>query len=116
MHGQVATRPVGGDWTWLEHGFAGLAKRHNPLLGQLLSPGKLRLAAASGAVDCVDIRSASLVGAALALNRSICIGLPDANPRRPAFIFAYALLSYWWKTRELKSERRPVLYCGVETG
>lgn len=116
MQGHSATQPSAGDWTWFEHGFAGLAKRHNPLLGQLVSTGRLRLAFAESALDCVDIRSACLVGGALARNQSVCVGLPDAHPRRPAFLFAYALLSHWWKAREFTADHRPVLYCGVEIG
>jgi hypothetical protein len=104
-------------WPWIEAGLTGLAKRHNPLLEQIVPQGKLRLAFADNQLDCVDVHSASFVGAALDRGASICLVLPDAQRRRPAFLFAYALLWHWWKDRNLDFvQRRPVLYCGVETG
>lgn len=108
-------RTVG--WGWLDQGFERISELHNPLLRQLISPGKLRLRFPSPKLDSVDIHAASLVGAGLATHQSLCIVLPDTNPRRPAFLFAYALLGTWVRLRGLGlSQLRPVLYCGVRPG
>jgi hypothetical protein len=102
-------------WSWLDSGLAALAKKHNPLLDQLRQQGKIRLAPVLGSVDCVDIHSAALVGAALSRRQSICIVLPDDDPRRPALLFSYAVMCHWWKTKDL-TVRRPILYCGTTPG
>ncbi len=53
----------------------------------------------------------------LAQRSSLCIVFPDTKERRPAFAFAYALLSHWEKARSLGIvEQAPVLYCGVRPG
>jgi hypothetical protein len=103
--------------SWIDCGLAALAKKHNPLLEQLGQQGRIRLAPVLGPIDCVDRYSASLIGAALSRQRSICIVLPDANPRRPALLFSYAVMCQWWKNKNLGvNAKRPILYCGAKAG
>lgn len=104
-------------WTWLDWGFAAIAKHHNQLLEKLLQQRQIRLTFLHSELDCVDISAANLIGAALARQHSLSLTLPDNEPRRAAFLFAYALIAHWWRTRDLKASfARPVLYCGVDTG
>lgn len=104
-------------WGWLDKGFEQVSELHNPLLKQLISTGKLKLRFPGPKLDSVDIHAACLVGGALATNVSLCITLPDTNPRRPAFLFAYALLASWARLRSVGvTQLRPVLYCGVRPG
>ncbi len=103
-------------WGWVEQNFERVGQL-NPLETQLIRNGKLKVRLLEGNPDSIDIRSAELIGAALARRSSLCIVFPDLRPRRPAFLFAYALLNYWEKLRSLGiSQQAPVLYCGVRPG
>lgn len=104
-------------WGWLDQGFEQLSKLHNPLLAQLISSGKLRLRFPNPNLDSVDRHAAYLVGGGIATHTSLCVVLPDTNPRRPAFLFAYSLLASWVRLRIADiGEPRPILYCGVRPG
>jgi hypothetical protein len=102
-------------WRWIDASLALLGRKYDALRQELVDNHKLRMSFAESELDCIDLHSASLVSAALTRNRSLCILLPDAKPRRPAFLFAYALLNHWWQNRDVPTTQ-PVLYCGVQTG
>ena len=105
------------NWSWIDSGLGALARKYNPLLDQLSQRGRIRFPWSLGTIDCVDIHSASLVGAALSRQKSICVVLPDDNPRRPALLFSYAVICHWWKNKDLNvSVKRPILYCGTRPG
>ena len=104
-------------WAWLDQGFERISELHNPLLNQLIGTGRLRLRFPDAKLDSADIHAALLIGSALAKHTPLCLVLPDANPRRPAFLFAYALLGSWARLRNAGvGQHRPVLYCGVRPG
>lgn len=104
-------------WGWLDQGFEKISELHNPLLKQLISTGRLKLRFPRPNLDAVDVHSACLIGGSLATRTPLCLVLPDTDPKRPAFLFAYALLGSWMRLREVGlSYQRPVLYCGVRPG
>jgi hypothetical protein len=104
-------------WGWLDQGFERISELYNPLLKQLISTGKIRLRFPGPNLDSLDARAACLIGGALAKQVSLCLVLPDANPHRPAFLFAYALLEAWARLRSAGlTQQRTVLYCGVRPG
>lgn len=104
-------------WRWLDDGLKWLAEKHSPLHVDLLLRGGLRLSFSQREPDCVDVYSANLVAAAISRQKPLCIVLPDANPRRPALLLAWALLNHWWRNREPNAFGiRPILYCGTQSG
>lgn len=102
---------------WIEAGLRRLQERYNPLFDQLITEKKLRMRAEHSSLDSADIRSAIITAATLANRKSLCLILPDCEPRRPAFLFSYALLSEWRRVRDLGlSHRQRVIYFGMKPG
>jgi hypothetical protein len=103
---------------WLQGSFAALPGSTDDLFQRLWTNGRLRFE--DGARDAVDEYAAQLICAAIARQRNVFLVLPDYMPRRPALLFATALLRDWYDSAQLSAglprASRVVLYLGTTVG
>src|SRR5260370_14655947 len=97
--------------------FACLPGTDDLLFRQLWLERRLKYLHDEQTADDCDELSARLACASLRMRRPLLIELPDLEPRRPALLFATALLRYWWDFRQIHDGAPPrVLYFGSHIG
>lgn len=110
-----------GSWADIEKTLLGLPGCNDDLFRRLWTERGLSFASSEQAVDYFDEYSARLVCASCKLNQNLFIVLPDNSPRRPALLFATALVRSWYDTLQGEqepggSEPPPVIYFGTAIG
>lgn len=94
----------------------GLPGTEDLLFRRLWKEGRLEYRGCQCADDC-DVSCARLVCASIRSKRPLLIELPDSESRRPALLFATALLRYWTDWRDLRNDPpAPVVYFGSHIG
>lgn len=107
-------------WSWLAEAFALLPGCNDGLFKKLWLWKRLKFN--NQGVDGIDEHSARLVCATLSRRDRLFLLLPDFQPRRPALLFATALIRYWYDSQypqpscdsDLNNHR--VLYFGSTVG
>jgi hypothetical protein len=107
-------------WSWVADAFALLPGCNDDLFKKLWIQKRLKFN--EQRVDAIDEYSARLVSATLSRRNRLFLVLPDFQPRRPALLFATALIRYWYDSqcqqpscdRDLNNQR--VLYFGDSVG
>lgn len=107
-------------WTEVEETLLGLPGCTDYLFKRLWTERGLSFASGQ-AVDHFDEHSARLVCASSKLNQNLFVVLPDNSPRRPALLFATALVRSWYDNlggeQESGSvEPPPIVYFGTAIG
>ncbi|HEY9671439.1 MAG TPA: hypothetical protein V6D11_08350 [Waterburya sp.] len=107
-------------WSWIADSFASLSGCDDDLFKNLWI--RKRLSFDDQGVDAIDEYSARLVCATLSRREHLLLVLPDLQSRRPALLFATALIRYWYDSQcqqppyshDLSNQR--VLYFGSTVG
>lgn len=104
---------------WIEDSFRELPGSTDELFQRLWT--EQRIGYIDSPPDAVDEYGARLICAALARSEPLFIALPDQLPRRPALLFATALIRDWMNIINLASHHgtlatQPVLYLGTTIG
>jgi hypothetical protein len=107
-------------WSWIANSFAALPACNDDLFKNLWV--RKRLSFKNQEVDAIDEYSARLVSATLSRRERLFVVLPDFQSRRPALLFATALIRYWYDSQRQQSScdhdlsNQRVLYFGSTVG
>lgn len=92
-------------WDWIKHSLEVLPRSAEPFLALLWQQHRLRYGDANLSGDAIDEISARLVCAALDRREQLLVILPDNQPRRPALLFATALIMSALDTLKAEDEK-----------
>lgn len=101
---------------WLYRCFESLPRCKDDFFLKLWHNGRMRYAGKSGVFDTIDELSARLVCATISTRKQILIMLPDVDPKRPAALFASALIMSSMDSMAFGRDGGRVLYFGTRIG
>lgn len=101
---------------WLSEGVSSIPLRSETAFNQLWDQGRLKYINGSRGGDRIDRANAHLACSTLERGLRLLVVLPDDLPQRAPLMFAAALVSQWWDSRNRGLAAGRVIYFGTRVG